>query len=83
MILRNDADQISLSVLDEIHLIVHLCSAVFPSVPKSELVSGEPLSSCVILFNLFTGFWEQRVRWRAHRNSEFGSAMYRNESLVT
>lgn len=43
MILRNDADEISLSVLDEIHLLVYLCSAVFPSVPKSELV-GEPIS---------------------------------------
>ena len=39
MILRNDADEMSLSVLDEIHLLVNLCTAVFPSVPKSELVS--------------------------------------------
>ena len=39
MILRNDADEISLSILDEIHLLVYLCSAIFPSVPKSELVS--------------------------------------------
>ena len=39
MVLRNDADEISLSVLDEIHLLVYLCSVVFPSVPKSELVS--------------------------------------------
>ncbi|KAH9982000.1 nucleoporin Nup186/Nup192/Nup205 [Russula compacta] len=40
MVLRNDADEISLSVLDEIHLLVYLCSVVFPSVPKSELASG-------------------------------------------
>lgn len=40
MILRNDADEISLSVLDEVNLLVYLCSAVFPSVPKSELVGG-------------------------------------------
>jgi hypothetical protein len=39
MILRNDADEVSMSVLDEIHLLVYLCTAVFPSVPKSELVS--------------------------------------------
>jgi nuclear pore complex protein Nup205 len=39
MILRNDADEMSLLVLDEIHLLVYLCTAVFPSVPKSELVS--------------------------------------------
>jgi hypothetical protein len=44
MILRNDTDEISLSVLDEILLLVYLCSAVFPSVPKSELVS-EPISA--------------------------------------
>ncbi|KAH9976638.1 nucleoporin Nup186/Nup192/Nup205 [Lactifluus volemus] len=40
MILRNDADEISLSVLDEIHLVVYLCSVIYPSVPKSELASG-------------------------------------------
>jgi len=39
MILRNDADEISLSVLDELHLLVYLCSVAIPSVPKSELVS--------------------------------------------
>jgi nuclear pore complex protein Nup205 len=39
MILRNDADEISLSVLDEIHLLVYLCSVIYPSAPKSELVS--------------------------------------------
>jgi nuclear pore complex protein Nup205 len=38
MIVRNDADEIALSVLDEIHLLVYLCTVVFPSVPKSELV---------------------------------------------
>ncbi len=39
MLLGNDAE-ISLSVLDEIHLLVYLCSVVYPSAPKSELVSG-------------------------------------------
>lgn len=43
MILRNDADEISLLALDEIHLLVYLCTAVFPSVPKSELVSRSTL----------------------------------------
>ncbi|KAI9512151.1 nucleoporin Nup186/Nup192/Nup205 [Russula earlei] len=40
MILRNDGDEYFLSVLDEIHLLVYLCSVIFPSVPKSELASG-------------------------------------------
>jgi len=40
MILRNDADGISLSVLDELHLLVYLCSVAIPSVSKSELASG-------------------------------------------
>jgi len=40
MILRNDVDEMSSSVLDEIHLLVYLCSSIFPSVPKSELGSG-------------------------------------------
>ena len=44
MLLRNDADEVSLSVLDEIHLLVYLCTAVFPSVPKSELVSKSTVS---------------------------------------
>ena len=44
MILRNDGDEMSLSVLDEIHLLVYLCSAIFPSVPKSELVSEATIS---------------------------------------
>jgi nuclear pore complex protein Nup205 len=44
MILRNDEDEISLSVLDEIHLLVYLCTAVFPSVSKSELVSNSTIS---------------------------------------
>ncbi|KAH9064457.1 nucleoporin Nup186/Nup192/Nup205 [Lactarius vividus] len=39
MLLGNDAE-ISLSVLDEIHLLVYLCSVVYPSAPKSELASG-------------------------------------------
>ena len=38
MLLGNDTE-ISLSVLDEIHLLVYLCSVVHPSAPKSELVS--------------------------------------------
>lgn len=38
MLLGNDAE-VSLSVLDEIHLLVYLCSVVHPSAPKSELVS--------------------------------------------
>ncbi|KAI0063325.1 hypothetical protein BV25DRAFT_416650 [Artomyces pyxidatus] len=40
ILLKNDADEISLSVLDEIHLLVYLCSVVYPLVPKSELISG-------------------------------------------
>ena len=82
MILRNDADEISLSVLDEIHLLVSLGSAVFPSVPKSELVSDLSLTF-VIMFTLFTGLWEWWVRRCACGNSEFGGTVYRHESLVT
>lgn len=44
MILSNDADEMSPSVLDELHLLVYLCTAVFPSVPKSELVSKSTIS---------------------------------------
>jgi len=57
MILRNDVDEISLSVLDKIHLLICLGSVVFPSVPKSELVSDLSLTF-VIMFTPFTGLWE-------------------------
>jgi nuclear pore complex protein Nup205 len=58
MILRNDGDEMSLSVLDEIHLLVYLCSSIFPSVPKSELVSESTIlheSSYLHLFSKGSG----------------------------
>lgn len=82
MILRNDADEISLSVLDEIHLLICLGSAVFPSVPKSELVSNLSLTFAIML-TPFTGLWERWVRRCARGNSEFGGTVYRHELLVT
>lgn len=36
--LKSEEEQLSLSALDEIHLLVSLCASVFPQVPKSELV---------------------------------------------
>jgi len=82
MILRNDMDEISLSVLDEIHLLICLGSVVFPSVPKSELVSDLSLTF-VIMFTPFTGLWEWWVWGCSRSNSEFGGTVYQHESLVT
>lgn len=42
ILLKNEADHVSLGILDEIHLIVSLCSNVLPSVPKREVVSLIP-----------------------------------------
>ncbi len=55
MLLGNDTE-LSLSVLDEIYLLVYLCSVVYPSAPKSELV-GEfnPGIEYLILPTLTTG----------------------------
>ncbi|KAF9445985.1 hypothetical protein P691DRAFT_777187 [Macrolepiota fuliginosa MF-IS2] len=39
ILLKNDADHISLGILDEIHLIINLCTNVLPSVPKSEVLA--------------------------------------------
>jgi len=39
ILLKNDADEISLSILDEIYLLVFLSTHIFPQVPKAELVS--------------------------------------------
>jgi hypothetical protein len=82
MILRNDADEISLSVLDEIHLLIYLGSAVFPSVLKSELVRDLSLTF-VIIFTAFTDLWEWWVRRCARSNFEFGGTVYRHELLVS
>jgi nuclear pore complex protein Nup205 len=38
ILLKNEADYISLANLEEIHLIISLCTSVLPSVPKEELV---------------------------------------------
>ncbi|KAF7759783.1 hypothetical protein Agabi119p4_11478 [Agaricus bisporus var. burnettii] len=39
ILLKNEADHVSLGILDEIHLIVSLCSNVLPSVPKREVLA--------------------------------------------
>lgn len=58
MLLGNDAE-ISLSVLDEIHLLVYLCSVVYPSAPKSELVSDLALEWNVsVLPTPAPGLWD-------------------------
>ena len=38
ILLKNDTDNVPLSLLEEIHLIITLCANVLPSVPKSEMV---------------------------------------------
>ncbi|KAK0437028.1 hypothetical protein EV421DRAFT_1829501 [Armillaria borealis] len=39
ILLKNEIDDISLSLLEEIHLLVSLCTNVLPLVPKTELAS--------------------------------------------
>jgi nuclear pore complex protein Nup205 len=38
ILLKNDAEEVPLSVLDEIHLLVVLCGIVLPNVERQELV---------------------------------------------
>jgi nuclear pore complex protein Nup205 len=38
ILLKNEAESVNLLTLEEIHLIVALCTNVLPSVPKTELV---------------------------------------------
>ncbi|PPQ63451.1 hypothetical protein CVT24_004983 [Panaeolus cyanescens] len=40
ILLKNEAEYVSLATLEEIHLIVALCTSVLPSVPKSDLLSA-------------------------------------------
>ncbi|KAJ6461668.1 nucleoporin Nup186/Nup192/Nup205 [Mycena sanguinolenta] len=39
ILLKNDTDQIPLALVEEMHLLVSLCTGVFTHVPKSELLS--------------------------------------------
>ncbi|CAA7262620.1 unnamed protein product [Cyclocybe aegerita] len=39
ILLKNEAEQVILPTLEEIHLIVALCTSILPSVPKTELLS--------------------------------------------
>ncbi|KAF5345807.1 hypothetical protein D9756_010889 [Leucocoprinus leucothites] len=39
ILLKNDTDHNSLGILDEIHLIINLCTTILPSVPKSEVLA--------------------------------------------
>ena len=38
ILLKVEVDDMSLSLLEEIHLLVSLCTNILPSVPKTELV---------------------------------------------
>ena len=51
ILLKNEIDDISLSLLEEIHLLVSLCTNVLPLVPKTELVrrGGASLLSSLIV----------------------------------
>lgn len=40
ILLKSEDDYVPLSLVDEIHLLVSLCAAVFPLIPKTELVSS-------------------------------------------
>ncbi|KAJ7619541.1 nucleoporin Nup186/Nup192/Nup205 [Roridomyces roridus] len=39
ILLKNDTDQIPLAFVEEMHLLISLCTGVLPNVPKSELLS--------------------------------------------
>ncbi|RDB19677.1 hypothetical protein Hypma_013316 [Hypsizygus marmoreus] len=39
ILLKNDTDYVPLALLEEIHLLLTLCSSVLPSVPKTEMLS--------------------------------------------
>ncbi|KAG6810860.1 hypothetical protein H0H92_010044 [Tricholoma furcatifolium] len=45
ILLKNDADYVPLAFLDELHLIITLCAAVLPIVPKTEMVHNSGFGS--------------------------------------
>ncbi|KAI0042606.1 hypothetical protein FA95DRAFT_1610066 [Auriscalpium vulgare] len=69
ILLKNDAEEVSLAVLDEVHLMVFLASVVFPLVPKSELISGNlgfgSIHVAILSLaarSLGASTWQQRVQ---------------------
>ncbi|KAF9054278.1 nucleoporin Nup186/Nup192/Nup205 [Panaeolus papilionaceus] len=40
ILLKNESEYVSLATLEEIHLIIALCTSVLPSVPKADLLSA-------------------------------------------
>ena len=38
ILLKNDAEDLSLTVMEEMRLLISICSSVVPMVPKTELV---------------------------------------------
>ncbi|KAK0463078.1 nucleoporin Nup186/Nup192/Nup205, partial [Desarmillaria tabescens] len=69
ILLKNEIDDISLSLLEEIHLLVSLCTNVLPLVPKTELASTNSgfgaIHAAILSLStrcLGTGRWTQDVR---------------------
>jgi len=82
ILLKNDADHTSLEILDEIYLIIKLCTSIFPSVPKSELVR--------VYLHLHRYHWfyiglvgtEHRLRRSPHCNLDSGDSNNESKSLL-
>lgn len=72
ILLKNEADQVPLAIVEEMHLIVSLCASVLPLVPKSELVRIR------VFLLLKTEFWLQ-----SSSNSGFGGIHVAVLSLAT
>ncbi|TFY78074.1 hypothetical protein EWM64_g5939 [Hericium alpestre] len=69
ILLKNDREGTSLSVLEEIHLLVLLCASVFPQVPRAEILSTNTgfgsIHAAVLSLaarSLCSEFWAQRVQ---------------------
>ncbi|KAA1466852.1 hypothetical protein DENSPDRAFT_57546 [Dentipellis sp. KUC8613] len=68
ILLKVDSEELSLPMLDEIHLLVLLCAYVLPQVPKNELLSGNTgfgsVHSAILSLaarSLGSGHWSQRI----------------------
>ena len=53
ILLKNEAESVNLLTLEEMHLIVALCTNVLPSVPKTELVGLFGVYFPFLLLNSF------------------------------
>ena len=70
ILIKTDVEALSLSTVEELHLIVSLCTRVLPYVEKEQLVSAVGYADVLILTSDFAGLADHRLRLPPRRRSQ-------------